>query len=324
MEERDPTTAEDHQPNERHSKSEEEVQAAGNLAEDADSGKLNSNQSVSIKASENGQETEEKQKDNEEAGSKDNKNSTVEEEVAALLQNLANEPSESNGNKRTRRSARERKSSLYSDYETEFKGNWDQAAYAPRKKNQVTSAKRESAKDSYVDFNQNMGKKITENSKRLLDLLQSSAKQTRPSQHMPLMAPTPAWKPSRLSIAKFIESSVYGADIIRPRDFETSFSQIPPGNNYGGLPGMNGGNESVETARLMSLLSSLTNQPGGMMDNRQQAMNMFSQGITGAMQQQVNPAMLQSFLNANLHNQPPQRMQYPTYPGGMHAPPYHH
>jgi len=245
--------------------------------------------------------------------------------VAALLQNLANKPAETNGTKRARRSARERKSSLYSDYETEFKGNWDQGtAYVARKKSQGTEAKKGAARESYDGLNTNLGKKITENSKRLLDLLQSSAKQGRSSQHVPLVAPAPAWKPSRLSIAKFIESKLAGTDMTRPKDFETAFTRVAPMNNYG-APVMNGGNEGpdkpMDTARLMSLLSSLTNQSGGMMDDRQQAMHTFSQAMAGTTQQ-ANSAMLQSLLNSTLQNQPPQQM-FPPFPGSMHAPPYH-
>ena len=254
------------------------------------------------------------------------KDPSVEEEVAQLLQNLANKPSEENVSKRARRSTRERKSSLYSDYETEFKGNWDQvAAPAPRRKNQNVEVKRESAKEMYNGFDQKYGRKITENSKRLLDLLQSSAKQGRSSQLMPLVAPAPSWKPSRLSIAKFIESKMSGRDIPGPREFETAFSRVAPVNTFAPQPMMNLGNGGIDkhmdTARLMSLLSSLTNQPGGMPDDRQQAMHAFSQSMSGGMQQ-TNPGMLQSLLNSTLQNQQ-QMHQYPPYRGGMHAPSYH-
>ena len=260
-----------------------------------------------------------------EEGDQEDSSSVEEEEVAALLQNLANKSSQTNGNKRARRSARERKSSLYSDYETEFKGNWDQGtAYVARKKSQGTESKKEAAKEMYDGLNPNLGKKITENSKRLLDLLQSSAKQGRAPQSVPLVAPAPAWKPSRLSIAKFIESKLAGPDMTRPREFETAFTRVAPMNNFG-APVMNGVNEgpdkSMDTARLMSLLSSLTNQSGGMMEDRQQAMHTFSQAMAGTMQQ-ANPAMLQSLLNGTLQNQPPQQM-FPPFSSGMHAPPYH-
>jgi hypothetical protein len=327
VEEGDPAIVEEPKGKEPLGKSREEEQVAGNPVENADKEEIKSlDQAASTKDPEGGQEAEKQHNVKEEASSQDNKDPSVEEEVAALLQNLANKPSESVGTKRTRRSARERKSSLYSDYETEFKGNWDHAATrVPRRKNQATGARGESTKDSYNGFNENMGNKITENSKRLLNLLQSSVKSGMSTHHTPFTGPAPSWKPSRLSIAKFIESNISGADLNRPREFETAFTQVAPGNRYVGMPAMSGGNQSIDPARLMSLLSSLTNHPGGMMDDRQQVMNGFSQGMPGAMQQHPNSAMLQSFLNANMHNQPPQRMHpYPPYPGSMHTPPYHH
>lgn len=257
-----------------------------------------------------------------------NKDSSVEEEVAELLQNLANKPTKENGQKRTRRSARERKTSIYSDYETEFKGNWDQGA--SRKKSQHREIKPEfaahasapSAKDMYNGFHEEFGKTITENSRRLLDLLQSSAKPERPLQGMPLVAPAPSWKASRLSIAKFIESKMTGADRQIPKEYETAFTRIAP-PNYG-PPVMHGGGEDMakpfDTARLMSLLSSLTNQTGGLSGDRQASMQAFNnQGMPGAMQQ-LNPSMLQSFLNSTLQSQA--APHYPPYPG-MPGPPYH-
>lgn len=264
---------------------------------------------------------------------KSTKGASVEEEVAALLQNLANKPSEQGVAKRARRSARERKSSLYSDYETEFKGNWDLGTeYAPRRKDRseantqpVDPLSSTSTKDVYNGFPPEFGKKIAENSKRLLDLLQSSAHTGQFSQVPSRPASAPSWKPSRLSIAKFIEAKIAGQNAFARRDYETAFARITPQTNYP-TPAMNGGRNpadtSADTARLLSLLSTLTNRPESLLEGQQQGIPGLFQGMPGA-QQQGNSSLLQALLQGSLSNQTNQQMHQYPYPG-LHNPASYH
>jgi len=170
-----------------------------------------------------------------------------EEEVAALLQGLAEVPVEGkqdstgNGGKRTRRSSRQKKSQFYRDFETDFNDDWEMGEEdelsQPKTKNRKIQQQQQQQQISRGYFPK---ESLPEHSQatmrdpasdmhqalRLQEMLNSAARGYGNRAMAPLQMP--GLKSNRVGIARFIESRILGQNQSSSGMFGQPTNVAPP------------------------------------------------------------------------------------------------